>query len=136
MEMHEQVIEFNQKILKIPQREKGFLSDEEIEISYKCLLEEANEFLEACTNDDYAGIVDAIQDNIYFAFGILYKLGLTAEEIKSVFTAIHNANMRKVSGINPKRATGAADAIKPPGWYGPEEEIRNILKIQDWSARK
>jgi len=123
------VIDFNQVVLGIQPRLKGLLIDSEAEISYKCLLEEANEFMGAVETSDYIGCIDSILDSMYFAAGILYKLGLTSEEVDKCMSAVHLCNMTKKKGINSKRATGAADAIKPDGWISPEERIKEILEL-------
>jgi predicted HAD superfamily Cof-like phosphohydrolase len=68
-------------------------------------------------------------DLMYFANGVLYKMGLTAAQIDACCSAVHHANMDKKRGSNAKRAVeGAADAVKPLGWVSPEERIGNILE--------
>jgi len=125
----DQVIEFNQQVLKIEQRPIDMLPKNEFEISMKCLQEELDEFEEAYKNGDLIGCIDAIIDLRYFAIGVLYKKGLTAEAIKLCDTAVHSANMEKKLGTNAKRAVeGAADAVKPVGWIPPEERIIEILE--------
>lgn len=124
----DQVVEFNQNVLQIEQRELDMLPQNEFEISMKCLQEEIDEFEEAYKKGDFIGCLDAIIDLRYFAVGVLYKHGLSADTIKQCDTAVHEANMEKKLGIVAKRATGAADAIKPEGWVSPEERIMDILE--------
>lgn len=124
----QQVVEFNQQILGITQRPIGELPKHEFEISMACLQEEIDEFEEAVRGGDVIGAVDAMVDLMYFANGVLYKMGLTAQEIDDCCEAVHNANMEKKRGVNAKRAVeGAADAVKPEGWVSPEERIAAIL---------
>ena len=124
----DQVVEFNQRVLKIDQREVDMLKPNEFEISMKCLQEELDEFEEAFKSGDIIGCIDAIIDLKYFAVGVMYKMGLTPENKKLCMTAVHEANMEKKLGVNTKRAVeGAADAVKPAGWVPPEERIANIL---------
>lgn len=125
--MQNKVIEFNREILGIHQRDRGMLGDSEIEISHQCLIEEASELMVAHGKGDYIGCIDSVIDGIYFGFGILYKLGLNGDEIGEIFDAVHHCNMTKKRGVNAKRDTGAADAVKPEGWVGPEERILDIL---------
>lgn len=127
MNVASDIIDFNQLILGIEQREKGLLAPDEFAISHKCLAEEVEEFIIAHDAGNLIGSIDAIIDNIYFAFGILYKLGLNAEEINRCIAAVHLCNMTKKRGTNAKRDTGAADAIKPADWIGPEDRIKEIL---------
>lgn len=127
----ENVVDFNKRVLKIDQRNVGHLSAVEEEISVKCLIEEITEFKEACEKGDIIGMVDAMVDLKYFATGVMYKLGLTAESIDAAELAVHNANMEKKLGINHHRGDGsAADAVKPEGWVAPEERIGKILDEQ------
>lgn len=127
MNIASDVIDFNEMILGISARPKNQLIDEEFEISKKCLIEEVEEFIDAHANNDFIGCVDAILDSVYFSMGILYKMGLSHEEINQCFAAVHLSNMTKQFGTNNKRDTGAADAVKPDGWEGPEARIKNIL---------
>lgn len=122
------VAEFNRKILNIEQRPHGLLSTHEIDISLKCLHEELNEFAHATEQGDFIGQIDALIDLQYFATGVMYKLGLTPEEINKCCEAVHHANMQKKLGVLTKRGDGsAADAVKPDGWVSPEERIGIIL---------
>lgn len=121
------VIDFNKKVLGIHQRDIAMLDDNEASITHKCLIEEAEEFISACEQGNLIGSVDGLIDSIYFAIGALYKLGLTSKQIKLCMSAVHNANIDKKLGTNKKRDTGAADAVKPKGWVGPEERIATIL---------
>lgn len=126
--MVHQVIDFNQKVLKIEQRELGALEQNEYEISVKCLKEELDEFAESYEVKDFIGSIDAMIDLMYFGIGVMYKMGMTEEMISKCFTAVHEANMEKKLGVNAKRAVdGAADAVKPEGWQSPEERIIDIL---------
>ena len=124
----EQIIEFNKVVLGIEPRELGIMSEAEIDITAKSLIEEAEEFVEAHMDGNFLGTVDALLDSIYFAVGALYKSGLTAEQICESMSAVHHCNMDKKLGVNRKRGDGsAADAVKPVGWTAPEERISKIL---------
>ncbi len=126
-----QVVEFNQRVLKIEPRRIGALPPAEYDITVKSLKEEVEEFQEAHVKGDIIGGIDALVDLMYFAVGALYKKGLTAESIVDCMTAVHEANMEKKLGVNARRGDGsAADAIKPEGWVAPEERIALILDHQ------
>lgn len=123
-----QVVDFNQCVLKIDQRKIDMLRPNEFDISEKCLNEELNEFIDAYKSGDIIGCIDAIIDLRYFAIGVLYKMGLSADTINRCDTAVHTANMEKKLGVVEKRAVdGAADAVKPEGWVAPEFRIAEIL---------
>lgn len=122
------IVDFNQRILGLEQRQPAMLNDSEFKISMECLREEINEFTEAHIDGDFIGCIDAIVDLRYFAVGVLYKLGLTADQIEAIDQAVHEANMLKKLGKKDGRGDGiAADAVKPEGWVSPEERIAAIL---------
>ena len=137
----DKVVSFNQDVLNIEQRTPAPLAFEEHNITIKCLEEEIQEYVEAyhaCMQDDntvkkefetpyVVDMVDALMDNIYFAIGGLYKLGLTADQIRRCMYVIHECNVAKKAGTNAKRDTGAADAVKPTDWVGPEEQLKVII---------
>lgn len=124
----EQVIQFNERIIGVGQREIGLLSDSELEYAMKAIKEEATEFKDAHSQQDVIGAVDAVIDLMYFSIGFLRRMGLTADQISKCMTAVHNANMeKKLSMEVQKRVAGVADAAKPQGWVGPEERIAFIL---------
>ena len=130
-QVFEAIIEFNQRVLHIEPRPINLLSEGELEITEKCLNEEVGELRDAHTEGDMIGAVDSMFDNIYFAVGALYKMGLNADSIEKGMMAVHDANMRKKLGVNYRRGDGqAADAVKPADWVGPEVEISNILDAQ------
>lgn len=125
------VVDFNQRVLKIDQRQIGMLIPDEFDISVKCLNEEVREFQEAFAKGDLVGMIDAMVDLKYFATGVMYKLGLSALTIDRCEEAVHYANMEKKLGVNAHRGDGsAADAVKPIDWVGPEERISRILDAQ------
>jgi predicted HAD superfamily Cof-like phosphohydrolase len=121
------VIAFNRDVLKIEPRPIGMMSQDECDITAKCLTEEKDEFIEAVESNDFLGSIDALVDGIYFGIGAMYKSGLTYDQVCDCVNAVHDANMEKKLGVNAKRATGAADAVKPEGWIPPERRISSIL---------
>lgn len=128
----ENVVEFNQRVLKIDQRVVGFIDEAEFHISVECEKEEIDEFYYAYKSGNLIGCIDAQIDLIYFAFGVLYKFGLTTEQIGKCFIAVHEANMEKKLGSNAKRGDGrVADAVKPENWISPEERIAKIISGDD-----
>jgi predicted HAD superfamily Cof-like phosphohydrolase len=132
MTFADNVVDFNQKVLKIDQRPIGLLPDAEQKITLKCLREEIDELEEAIQKGDIIGCIDALIDLKYFATGGMYKMGLMADTIDQCEEAVHSANMEKKLGVNARRGDGsAADAVKPETWVPPEERISEILDLQD-----
>lgn len=92
------------------------------------MYEEASEFRDANDEVDYIGAVDAVLDELYFCYGILYKLGITEEMADDMFDAIHQANMSKKKGIKEGReGFDAADAGKPKDWVDPRKMMEEII---------
>lgn len=124
----EQVIDFNEQIIGVGQREIGLLSDKELEYAMKAIDEEKQEFFQAHHQQDVIGAVDAVIDLMYFGIGFLRRMGLNAEQISLCMTAVHISNMEKQLSMSvQKRVEGVPDAAKPEGWVGPEERIAFIL---------
>lgn len=124
------IAQFNANVLEIPFRKKGFQDKSEFQLSVAQLVEEVREFEQAYHDNDYLMAVDSIIDLVYFAKGILYKMGISAREYDECQQAIHNANMTKVRGTKDTRKVDGADnmdAVKPNEWRDPVEAIGLIL---------
>lgn len=87
------------------------------------MLEEVSETNEAFSEMDWLKMVDGAIDTIVVAIGFLHSLNIDPDKAWSI---VHRANMRKiVDGKVYRRADGQIG--KPPGWYGPEEELKQLL---------
>jgi predicted HAD superfamily Cof-like phosphohydrolase len=122
------VVKFNQEILGIAPRPLGLQSMQEAELSHTQLIEEANEFLLSTKTQDFIGAIDGCIDSIFFAMGILYKLGVSPDQFDRIFDAVTQANMSKKIGVKEGReGFDALDAVKPEDFKSPEESIMEIL---------
>lgn len=122
------IFTFNRELLGVKDREKGLLSDKELDYAVKAAIEEVTEMKEAHKAQDYIGAVDAVCDLLYFGVGFLARMGLSESEVRQCMQAVHEANMTKKLGVQAKRGgEGVADAVKPENWVGPEERIAAIL---------
>ena len=90
-------------------------SEEDQELAYSLIAEEADEILEAMATNDMAGVLDGAIDLIYVALGMLVRYGIRPE---SAWNLVHTANMAKAGGV--KRADGKM--LKPEGWEPPDIE--------------
>jgi len=90
--------------------------------------QEVADALENCLEQGEAGIpalAHELADLLYVTYGAFWALGVDPDP---VFTAVHEANMRKVSG--PRRADGKI--LKPAGWEPADvTAVINQLKDQD-----
>lgn len=93
------------------------------------LAEESRETLDAWSNEGtFEKVIDGLVDSIVVALGALHSLGVDPDRC---WAAVHAANMRKVNGSLGsivKRPDGQIG--KPPGWYGPEDDLKQIWREQ------
>ncbi|MFN5417270.1 MAG: hypothetical protein ACK5B9_09460 [Flavobacteriia bacterium] len=71
------------------------LTPEEIQLRYKLMREENEEYLEAANNGDLVEIADALGDQLYILCGTILKHGLQ-DKIAEVFEEIQRSNMSKL----------------------------------------
>jgi predicted HAD superfamily Cof-like phosphohydrolase len=87
------------------------------------IIEEANEIEDAWAEGDMLKVLDGAVDTIVVCIGLIRSMGINPNE---AWNAVHEANMRKVvDGKVYRRADGQIG--KPPGWYGPENELKLML---------
>ena len=123
---------FNRTVVGVPARPVGALQVDERLWLRSALSEEVEEFCMASREGNLIGQVDALVDLIYFAAGGLTRMGVSAEQSEAIFSAVHNQNMKKNGGAKPERKIQhELDAVKPVGWTGPEQGIREILNLGD-----
>lgn len=127
-DMVDLIFEFNREILGVKQSGVRMLSKSETIYLRSCLVEESDELQDAYDSGDVIKQVDACLDSLYFAIGGLYRMGLSADQVRECLAAVHAANMEKKRGVNSKRDFGIEDAVKPIDWVAPEERIASILQ--------
>lgn len=127
-EYFEKVAQFNREVIQYVQPERVTLLPQDVkELTLIQLREEIDEF-EAATNVTEA--VDGLLDLVYFAYGALFKMGVTTEQFNGCTEAIQKYNMRKVAGKKAERGYegSAVDAIKPDASVPrPEVTMKVIL---------
>jgi len=126
----EMVEVFNRDILNIPPRKMEIQYSDEFNLSIAQLREEIFEIEKAFTQRSYHDMIDGLIDLNYYLFGIFYKMGIDATDYATVFSIVHEANMKKKLGSNPQRqGFKSADAIKPFDWESPEVAIEFYLNL-------
>lgn len=111
------IAEFNRKIIGYnPPKTATIINSDVMRWNVAALTEEVSELAGATTVEDQA---DALVGLIYFAAGMLYKMGVDGER---AFNLVHDANMQKERGQLSKRPAPKAfyDATKPAGWKAPD----------------
>lgn len=76
-------------------RKPTLISAEESNLKFKLLLEELEEYKEACAKEDLVEVCDAIIDMTYVVYGIIVQHGLT-EIFEDMFEEVHKSNMSKL----------------------------------------
>lgn len=127
----QQVFHFNSEVVKSDREEYPlFLQKDRAFHIHNHLIEEVTEFLDASLNGDTVKAVDGIIDLMYLGLGTLYKMGLTVGQVEACMEAVHEANMLKRRGTMTRgTSTSSEDAVKPEGWVGPEQKIKEILGV-------
>jgi predicted HAD superfamily Cof-like phosphohydrolase len=98
----------------------GHLTDRKLRERVDCMMEELQEFNDACVAQDLAKMADALIDLVYFAKGTAVMMGLPWAEL---WDDVQRANMGKVRGVQIRQGhVHLVDMIKPPGWQGPRTE--------------
>ncbi len=121
--MYEDVAAFHEDILGLVHPETPTLVDQAFAIErFRFLTEECDEYLNAAAEGDIVGAVDGLLDTIYVALGTLWQMGIP---VQACWDAVQTANMAKVKGVT-KRGN-KIDAVKPPGWTGPEQTIAKLI---------
>lgn len=142
---HDDVKDFHTKFGLLVGDRPGHLTKRKLKERVECMLEELQEFAEACGlelqshngstshivvaeihgDQDLSAQADALIDLVYFAKGTSVMLGLPWSEL---WDDVQRANMAKVRGVG-KRGH-AVDCVKPEGWIGPQTGV--ILREADY----
>lgn len=95
----------------------------------KFLREETEEFNEAFGESNRVKAFDAMLDLAYVALGTALFMGVTPAQWRAGWAAVHAANMAKVrvAKADLSKRGSAFDVVKPAGWVGPEDQLKEIL---------
>lgn len=103
---------------------------DQMERYLKHIMEEAEETDEAFREQNMTKALDGAVDLIVVAIGFIRSMGVNPNE---AWNAVHSANMRKViDGQVYRREDGQIG--KPPGWYGPEPQLAELLERAGFKA--
>ncbi|NND95464.1 MAG: nucleoside triphosphate pyrophosphohydrolase family protein [Flavobacteriales bacterium] len=107
------------------------LSHEEIDLRYKLMREENEEYLDAAKAGDLFEVADALGDILYILCGTMLKHGLQ-DKMSEVFEEIQRSNMSKLgpNGIPIYREDGKV--MKGPDYFKPD--IKGILNAETETA--
>ncbi|NNC82106.1 MAG: nucleoside triphosphate pyrophosphohydrolase family protein [Flavobacteriales bacterium] len=104
------------------------LPPEEIDLRYKLMREENEEYLDAAKSGDLIEVADALGDMLYILCGTILKHGLQ-HKIEAIYEEIQRSNMSKLGpgGIPIYREDGKV--MKGPDYFKPD--IQAILDREE-----
>ena len=119
------VKEFNEAFkIKYSKNQKADLDESTIELRYRLMQEENNEYLEAAKRKDLVEIADALGDKLYILCGTILAHGLQ-DKIVEVFNEIQKSNMSKLSTDGTPVIREDGKILKGPNYFKPN--IKDIL---------
>ena len=120
------VKEFNEAFkIKYSKNQKADLDESTIELRYRLMQEENDEYLEAARKKDLVEIADALGDKLYILCGTILAHGLQ-DKIVEVFDEIQRSNMSKLSADGTPVIREDGKILKGPNYFKPN--IKAILE--------
>ena len=120
------VKEFNEAFkIKYSKNQKADLDESIIELRYRLMQEENDEYLEAARKKDLVEIADALGDKLYILCGTILAHGLQ-DKIVEVFDEIQRSNMSKLSLDGTPVIRQDGKILKGPNYFKPN--IKSILE--------
>ncbi len=120
------VKEFNEAFkIKYSKNQEADLDESIIELRYRLMQEENDEYLEAARKKDLVEIADALGDKLYILCGTILAHGLQ-DKIVEVFDEIQRSNMSKLSLDGTPVIREDGKILKGPNYFKPN--IKSILE--------
>ena len=120
------VKEFNEAFkIKYSKNQEADLDESTIELRYRLMQEENDEYLEAARKKDLVEIADALGDKLYILCGTILAHGLQ-DKIVEVFDEIQRSNMSKLSADGTPVIRKDGKILKGQNYFKPN--IKSILE--------
>ena len=120
------VKEFNKAFkIEYSESQEANLDESIVDLRYRLMQEENNEYLEAAKNKDLVEIADALGDKLYILCGTILAHGLQ-DKIVEVFEEIQRSNMSKLGKDGNPIYRNDGKVMKGPNYFKPD--IYKILK--------
>ena len=111
---------------RVPANENpALVRNELVELRHRLMLEENEEYLDACKKGDISLIADALGDQMYILFGTIITHGLQYK-IEEVFDEIHRSNMSKLDDNRKPIFREDGKVLKSSNYFTPD--IKSILE--------
>lgn len=95
------------------------LGKDKIDLRFKLMAEENEEYLEAAENNDLVEVADALGDMLYILCGTILEHGLQ-HKIEEVFEEIQRSNMSKLSEDGQPIYREDGKVMKGPNYFKPD----------------
>ena len=89
------------------------------------MVEENNEYLDACKSGDLVEIADALGDQLYVLFGTIVSHGLQ-DKMEEIFAEIHRSNLSKLDENNQPIIRQDGKILKGKLFFRPD--IQKIIE--------
>ena len=120
------VKEFNKAFkIEYSETQEADLDESIVNLRYRLMQEENNEYLEAAKKKDLVEIADALGDKLYILCGTILAHGLQ-NKIVEVFDEIQRSNMSKLGKDGNPIYRNDGKVMKGPNYFKPD--IYKILK--------
>tara|TARA_B100000902_G_scaffold312161_1_gene302225 strand:+ start:597 stop:986 length:390 start_codon:yes stop_codon:yes gene_type:complete len=120
------VKEFNEAFnIKYSIDQEADLDESIVELRYRLMQEENDEYLEAARRKDLVEIADALGDKLYILCGTILAHGLQ-DKIVEVFDEIQRSNMSKLNPDGKPVIRQDGKILKGPNYFKPN--IKSILE--------
>lgn len=102
------------------------LTEKEIQLRFRLMQEENQEYLEAANNGDLVEVADALGDMLYILCGTILKHGMQ-HKIMDVFEEIQRSNMSKLDKDGQPIYREDGKVLKSDLYFKPD--IKRILEL-------
>ena len=102
------------------------VSERIVELRHRLMVEENDEYLEACKEGNLTLIADALGDKMYILFGTIIAHGLQ-DKIEEVFDEINRSNMSKLDENGKPIYREDGKILKSQKYFKPD--IKSILEV-------
>ena len=106
------------------QSKAKFPSDKIVELRYKLIQEELDEFLEAVKNKDIKEVADSLTDILYVTYGAGHAFGINLD---NCFEEVQRSNMSKLDENGKPIYNKDGKVMKGPNYFAPD-----LTKFISW----
>jgi len=102
------------------------IEQDEAILRHRLMIEETNEYIDACFKNSLIDIADALGDKLYILCGTILKHGMQ-HIIEEVFEEIHASNMSKLGKDGKPVLREDGKILKGPGYHKPD--LSKFIKV-------